>query len=83
MGARRVSRNSQGDPAIMKRRALVWFKRDLRIQDHAALAGAVQARHGSRKSGLPPTGRQRMLPSQRTVPVTVPAEPSRQGDLFS
>jgi deoxyribodipyrimidine photo-lyase len=57
-------------------------------------AGAVQARHGSRKSGLPPSGQRRgtspstgsssgasLSPSKRRVPKD--ATPSPQGDLFS
>jgi deoxyribodipyrimidine photo-lyase len=50
-------------------------------------AGAVQARHGSRKSGLPPSG-QRRTASPSSSPASVrrvpkDAMPSPQGDLFS
>ena len=41
-----------------------------------AEAGAVQQRHGSRKSGLPPSGQRRAAPQEPTVPST-------QGDLFA
>ena len=44
-------------------------------------AGAVQARHGSRKSGLPPSGQRRGSQSKRIVKE--PVEPSTQGDLFA
>ena len=37
---RPVLQSSNADPTLMNRRALVWFKRDLRVQDHAALAAA-------------------------------------------
>jgi deoxyribodipyrimidine photo-lyase len=52
-------------------------------QEARAEAGAVQARHGSRKSGLPPAGKR----SSRASPVakradTEPVPPSPQGDLF-
>ncbi len=43
-------------------------------------AGAVQARHGSRKSGLPATGQARKSTRGRTVKAL--NEPSQQGDLF-
>jgi deoxyribodipyrimidine photo-lyase len=47
-------------------------------------ANAVQARHGSRKSGLPPSGKGKSGPSKRagkhlTDPVALPV----QGDLFA
>ncbi|NVO07715.1 MAG: deoxyribodipyrimidine photo-lyase [Rhodoferax sp.] len=48
-------------------------------------AGAVQARHGSRKSGLPPSG-QRGKPASAKAGkrrTTEPATPSPQGDLFA
>ena len=56
-----------------------------------AEAGEVLARHGSRKSGLPPTGQTRggSRTTQRTPPRTThrksvtPPGPSPQGDLFS
>lgn len=44
-------------------------------------AGEVQARHGSRKSGLPSTTQRRTAPSKRK-PVA-PEAPSPQGDLFA
>ncbi len=44
-------------------------------------AGAVQARHGSRKSGLPPSGQRRGSQTERTMKE--PVEPSAQGDLFA
>ena len=44
-------------------------------------AGAVQARHGSRKSGLPSSGQRRKVSAQRAVKAPVP--PTSQGDLFS
>jgi deoxyribodipyrimidine photo-lyase len=52
----------------------------LRRQDSArAQADAVQARHGSRKSGLAPTGRRRAQVAGRD-----PAQPDpAQGDLFA
>ena len=43
-------------------------------------AGDVLARHGSRKSGLPPSGQARK--PARTPTVHKPASPSPQGDLF-
>jgi len=43
-------------------------------------AGDVQARHGSRKSGLPPSG-QRTKAAARGAKG--PATPSPQGDLFA
>ena len=44
-----------------------------------AEASGVQARHGSRKSGLPQTG-QRRAASRK---ASMPPEPSPQGDLFA
>ena len=44
-------------------------------------AGAVLARHGSRKSGLPPSGQRRKAAPKRKVEA--PPTPSGQGDLFS
>lgn len=44
-------------------------------------AGDVQARHGSRKSGLPPSGQARPAASKKTR--AAPAAPSPQGDLFA
>jgi deoxyribodipyrimidine photo-lyase len=48
-------------------------------------AGEVQARHGSRKSGLPPSGqRRRVSPAKRSPAATAErTEPSAQGDLFA
>jgi len=43
-------------------------------------AGGVQARHGSRKSGLPATGQGGKSKRERTAKT--PNEPSPQGDLF-
>ena len=43
-------------------------------------AQAIQARHGSRKSGLPPSGMQRQASARRATKALVP--PSTQGDLF-
>ena len=55
----------------------------LRQQDEArAQAGAVQARHGSRKSGLSPTPRPRTSP-RRARQATPAQEASAQGDLFA
>jgi hypothetical protein len=42
--------------------------------------GAVQARHGSRKSGLPPSGSRRSVGTRRAATA---AAPSPQGDLFA
>jgi deoxyribodipyrimidine photo-lyase len=44
-------------------------------------AGQVQARHGSRKSGLPPSGKRNSAKLGRQTKVN--ATPSPQGDLFS
>jgi deoxyribodipyrimidine photo-lyase len=44
-------------------------------------AGDVLARHGSRKSGLPPTGQGR--PARPKKATSAPAAPSPQGDLFA
>ena len=44
-------------------------------------AGAVLARHGSRKSGLPPSGQRRKAAPKRKVEA--PPTPSGQGDLFA
>ena len=44
-------------------------------------AGAVQSRHGSRKSGLPPSGQRRSVQTKRGV--NEPVEPSPQADLFA
>ena len=48
-------------------------------------SSAVQMRHGSRKSGLPPSGQRRKATPQRSAKraVQVPSMPSSQGDLFS
>ena len=52
-------------------------------------AGSVQARHGSRKSGLPPSGQRRKTTSAPTSSRTAKREvdkvktPSPQGDLFA
>jgi len=43
-------------------------------------AGDVQARHGSRKSGLPQTGQRRKAASKTRAKA--PGTPSPQGDLF-
>jgi len=44
-------------------------------------AGTVLARHGSRKSGLPPSGPPRKAAAKKTrLPLT---PPSPQGDLFA
>jgi len=43
-------------------------------------AGVVQARHGSRKSGLPPSGQRSKSGPGR--PANSPSNPSTQGDLF-
>ncbi|MCX8512526.1 MAG: hypothetical protein ORN83_12280, partial [Chthoniobacteraceae bacterium] len=45
----------------------------------------VQERHGSRKSGLPPSGSRRKAPAKRatkSAPKTTPP-PSQQEDLFT
>lgn len=47
-----------------------------------AEAGDVQARHGSRKSGLPPTGQRRAASRKASAPPS-PSAPSPQGDLFA
>lgn len=44
-------------------------------------AGEVQARHGSRKSGLPPSAQRRATSRKRQAPT--PEAPSPQGDLFA
>jgi deoxyribodipyrimidine photo-lyase len=48
-------------------------------------AGAVQARHGSRKSGLPPSGKGRGAAASRSPQRAAkqPSSPSPQGDLFN
>jgi deoxyribodipyrimidine photo-lyase len=46
-------------------------------------AGAVQARHGSRKSGLPSSGQGRRAALPRSARAAPTAEPSAQGDLFA
>lgn len=48
-------------------------------------AGDVQARHGSRKSGLPPSGQRRKTTSLQSSrrKVNTPSTPSTQGDLFA
>ena len=53
-------------------------------QEARAEAGQVQARHGSRKSGLPPSGQRRQgaAPSPKRA-GTEAIEPSPQGDLFA
>jgi deoxyribodipyrimidine photo-lyase len=63
----------------------------LRAQDEARReASAVQARHGSRKAGLPPTGRRRTGATGARRGAAAPAEASGkrpgdavQGDLFA
>jgi deoxyribodipyrimidine photo-lyase len=45
-------------------------------------ASAVQARHGSRKSGLPPTAGRGGRVRRKQVPA-VPATAPAQGDLFA
>jgi len=47
-------------------------------------AGDVLARHGSRKSGLPPSGQRRQATLRQTAkkPSSQPSLPSPQGDLF-
>jgi len=55
-------------------------------QSHQAHAEAqtVQARHGSRKSGLPPTGPRPHARAKRTTKPSAPPSPtSPQGDLFA
>ena len=44
-------------------------------------AGAVRARHGSRKSGLSSSGQRRKASAKRAAKAPVP--PTSQGDLFS
>ncbi|MFM6989700.1 MAG: FAD-binding domain-containing protein [Rhodoferax sp.] len=48
-------------------------------------SNAVQARHGSRKSGLPPSGqRRKAAPARSGISASrTPAAPSPQGDLFN
>lgn len=48
-------------------------------------SSAVQMRHGSRKSGLPPSGQRRKAAPQRSAKraLQTPSMPSPQGDLFS
>lgn len=56
----------------------------LRAQDDSrAEARAVQQRHGSRKSGLPPSGQARSAPRKRPPTTASAPESSAQGDLFS
>ena len=50
-------------------------------QEARAEAGEVLARHGSRKSGLPPSGRLRKAANRSTSQA--PSEPSAQGELFA
>jgi deoxyribodipyrimidine photo-lyase len=49
-------------------------------QESREEAGTVLARHGSRKSGLPPSGQQRKAAPKRKAEA--PSTPSAQGDLF-
>jgi len=49
-------------------------------QESREEAGTVLARHGSRKSGLPPSGQQRKAAPERKAEA--PSTPSAQGDLF-
>ncbi|WP_241464104.1 cryptochrome/deoxyribodipyrimidine photo-lyase family protein [Rhodoferax saidenbachensis] len=51
-----------------------------KTQEAREEAGEVQAKHGSRKSGLPPTGQRRKTPRRKS---DAPATPSSQGDLFA
>jgi deoxyribodipyrimidine photo-lyase len=44
-------------------------------------ANAVQARHGSRKSGLPPSGQRRNAGARQTTRGA--SSPAPQGDLFA
>ncbi len=46
-------------------------------------ASGVQARHGSRKSGLPPSGQRRMATTPAKRPAKPAASASPQGDLFN
>jgi deoxyribodipyrimidine photo-lyase len=48
-------------------------------------ASGVQARHGSRKSGLPPSGQRRQANTQTQARRAdkAPKVPSPQGDLFN
>ena len=48
-------------------------------------ASAVQARHGSRKSGLPPSGQRRGANPKAAADRTskTPSAPQAQGDLFN
>ncbi len=50
-------------------------------QEARAEAGEVLARHGSRKSGLPPSGGLRKAANRSTSQA--PSEPSAQGELFA
>jgi deoxyribodipyrimidine photo-lyase len=56
-----------------------------KTQEARKEAGAVQARHGSRKSGLPPSGqRHKAVPLQAEKRSTKKSStPSPQGDLFT
>jgi len=56
-----------------------------KTQEAREEAGEVQARHGSRKSGLPPSGQRRKVAPQKTAQRVAkePATPSPQGELFA
>ena len=52
-----------------------------KTQEAREEAGEVQAKHGSRKSGLPQSGQRRKTTANRNVDA--PSAPTHQGDLFS
>jgi deoxyribodipyrimidine photo-lyase len=68
-------------PVVDEREALARAKEELyglRATEAARLeAEGIQQRHGSRKAGLPPTGKRR-----RVAPRTIKPEPPAQGELF-
>ena len=73
--------------AIVDERQALAFAKD-RIYGRRATpaaraeADAVQHQHGSRKSGLPPSGPPRKPASSKTKNQTRTAPPSPQGELF-
>jgi deoxyribodipyrimidine photo-lyase len=69
-------------PIVDERSALAAAKEALyglrRTREAHAEAGAIQHKHGSRKSGLPPSGSR----TRRTRPANAPAADDPQGRLF-
>jgi deoxyribodipyrimidine photo-lyase len=68
------------DKSAMKRAKdrMYGLRQSLQAREEA---GNVLARHGSRKSGLPPTGQGR--PAKPKKATSTPVAPSPQGDLFA